>query len=103
MDLQEFLEVGDLLELYKNLLSEKQKLYLIEHLEEDYSLTEIANNHNVSRQAVYDNIRRGIKILNDYEEQLQILKRNKELRKKLEKLQKDFRPEVLEKIIEELY
>lgn len=103
MDLQEFLEVGSLLELYKNLLSEKQKEYLVEHFEEDYSLSEIANNHQISRQAVYDNIRRGIKILNEYEEKLQMLHRKKELRKKLEDLKQDFRPELLDELLDELW
>lgn len=103
MDLKEFLEVGSLLERYKNLLSEKQKEYLIEHFEEDYSLSEIASNHQVSRQAVYDNIRRGIKLLNEYEEKLGILQQEKKLRKILEELKQDFRPERLEEILEELW
>ena len=102
MDLEEFLEVGSLLELYKNLLSEKQKEYLIEHFEEDYSLSEIANNHKVSRQAVYDNIRRGVKLLNEYEQKLNMFQHEKRLREKLEELKQDFRPELLDNILEEL-
>lgn len=103
MELEEFLEVGSLLERYKNLLSEKQKEYLVEHFEEDYSLSEIANNHQISRQAVYDNIRRGIKLLNEYEEKLKILYDEKRLREQLEELKQDFRPELLDKILEELW
>lgn len=102
MDLQEFLEIGSLLELYKNLLSEKQKEYLIEHFEEDYSLSEIAMTHNVSRQAVSDNIKRGIKVLNDYEKKLKMFEQKRKLREKLESLQRDFRPEVLKKIMDDL-
>lgn len=102
MDLQEFLEIGSLLELYKNLLSEKQKEYLIEHFEKDYSLSEIANTHNVSRQAVSDNIKRGIKLLNEYEKKLKIFDQKRKLRERLESLEKDFRLEVLENIMDEL-
>ena len=58
MELDEFLEVSTLLDYYKNLLSDKQREYLINHFEEDLSLSEIAKNNNVSRQAVYDNIKR---------------------------------------------
>ena len=60
MELSEFLEVSTLLDYYKNLLSDKQREYLVNHFEEDLSLSEIAKNNNVSRQAVYDNIKRGI-------------------------------------------
>ena len=59
MELDEFLEVSTLLDYYRNLLSDKQKEYLINHFEEDLSLSEIAKNNGVSRQAVYDNIKRG--------------------------------------------
>lgn len=102
MDLQEFLEIGSLLELYKSLLSEKQKEYLIEHFEKDYSLSEIANTHNVSRQAVSDNIKRGIKLLNEYEKKLKMFEQKRKLRERLESLEKDFRLEVLENIMDEL-
>ena len=70
MELDEFLEVSTLLDYYRNLLSDKQKEYLINHFEEDLSLSEIAKNNGVSRQAVYDNIKRGIKQLREYEEKL---------------------------------
>lgn len=102
MDLQEFLEIGSLLELYKSLLSEKQKEYLIEHFEKDYSLSEIANTHNVSRQAVSDNIKRGIKLLSEYEKKLKMFEQKRKLRERLESLEKDFRLEVLENIMDEL-
>ena len=37
---------------------------------EDYSLGEIAEEFEVSRQAVYDNIRRSAQLLEDYEQEL---------------------------------
>lgn len=42
---------------------------------EDYSLGEIANISNVSRQAIYDNIRRTEKVLESYEEKLHLYKK----------------------------
>lgn len=100
MELEEILEVSILLDYYKNLLSDRQKEYLVEHFEEDLSLTEIGNKHNVSRQAVYDNIRRGIKILRDYENKIGFYKRDREILSELRKLREDFSIENLDKIIE---
>ena len=103
MELDEFLEVSTLLDYYKNLLSDKQREYLINHFEDDLSLSEIAKNNNVSRQAVYDNIKRGIKLLKDYEERLGFHEREKQIYQELLELKKDFKIEKLDTIIEKLF
>ena len=61
-----------LYDFYAPLLTEKQKDYLEMYYLEDYSLGEIANLSNVSRQAIYDNIRRTEKVLESYEEKLHL-------------------------------
>lgn len=94
------LEVSILLDYYSELLSDRQKEYLLEHFEGDLSLSEIGKKYNVTRQAVYDNIRRGIKILRDYEEKIGFYKRDLELLSQLKELKKDFKLEKLEEIIE---
>ncbi len=94
------LEVSILLDYYSELLSDRQKEYLLEHFEGDLSLSEIGKKYNVTRQAVYDNIRRGIKILRDYEEKIGFHKRDLELLSQLKELKKDFKLEKLEEIIE---
>ncbi len=101
MELEDFLQNSILLSYYKNLLSEKQKIYMIEHFEEDYSLSEIADKYDVSRQAVHDNIKRGIVQLNEYEEKLGFLKRDNFLKNKLELLKKNFKIENLQGIIDD--
>jgi len=102
MELDEFLEVSVLLDYYKNLLSDKQKQYMLEHFEDDLSLSEIAKSHGVSRQAVYDNIRRGIKILRDYEGKIGFCQREREYADSLEELRKDFTLTKLDEIIDKL-
>jgi len=99
MKLEEILEVTILLDYYGNLLSDKQRAYMAEHFEEDYSLSEIAKSHKVSRQAVYDNIKRGIKILNDYEEKIGFLQREKKIREKLKKLRANYSESMLDDLI----
>ena len=96
------IEIGILLDYYKPLLTEKQKRYLIDYFEEDLSLSEIAQNYEVTRQAVYDNIRRGCKILRDYEEKLNFYKKDRKLYIELLELKKDFKEENLDKLIEKM-
>lgn len=103
MELDEFLEVSTLLDYYKNLLSDKQREYLINHFEDDLSLSEIAKNNDVSRQAVYDNIKRGIKLLKDYEEKLGFHEKEKQVYQEFLELKKDFKIEKLDDIIEKLF
>ncbi|MGL4947624.1 MAG: YlxM family DNA-binding protein [Cetobacterium sp.] len=100
MELNEMLEVSILLDYYSNLLSDRQKEYLLEHFEGDLSLTEIGKKYNITRQAVYDNIKRGMKILRDYEQKIGFYKRDLELLEQLEDLKKNFKIEKLEEIIE---
>lgn len=103
MELEKVLEVGILLNYYKNLLSEKQKEYLIEYLEYDESLSEIAKKNNVTRQAVYDNIKRGVKQLYEYEEKIGFYKKECQLENMLEKLKKNLSRDEVDKILKELF
>ena len=57
MILDEFIEIANLLEIYSPLLSEKQREYLEDISSNDLSISEIAKNNNVSRQAIFDNIK----------------------------------------------
>ena len=59
-----------LFEFYAALLTDKQMYYIELYYADDYSLAEIAEEFGVSRQAVYDNIKRTEKILEDYEMKL---------------------------------
>ncbi|MFK4785965.1 YlxM family DNA-binding protein [Fusobacterium sp. MFO224] len=102
MELNEIIEIGILLEYYKPLLSEKQRKYLVGYFDEDLSFTEIAEENGITRQAVHDNIKRGIKILKTYEEKLGFYKKDRKIYDKLLKLREDFKKENLENIIEEL-
>ncbi|BEP29402.1 YlxM family DNA-binding protein [Helicovermis profundi] len=69
------LELGNLYDFYSELLTEKQKEVLEQYLVNDLSLAEISINANVSRQAVYDSLKRSAKILNDYEDKLGLLEK----------------------------
>ena len=60
----------DLYDIYKDLLTDKQREYFEDYYYNDLSLGEIADNHHVSRQAVYDNLKRSSRALEKYEDKL---------------------------------
>ena len=71
-DLVKTLRMNYLFDFYHSLLTEKQKNYLELFYLNDYSLSEIAETFKVSRQAVYDNIRRTGDLVEDYETKLKL-------------------------------
>lgn len=70
MELEKNNYINSLFEFYQSLLTDKQKSYLELYYADDYSLGEIAEEFSISRQAVYDNIRRSEKLLQQYEDKL---------------------------------
>ena len=68
-------EISMLVQIYGKLLSKKQFEYINDYYNNDLSLSEIAENENITRQAVRDNIKKGEKKLFEYEEKLEFMKR----------------------------
>lgn len=64
-----------LFDFYGELLTDKQKEYFDLHYNEDLSLTEIAAGEGVSRQAVWDIIRRAEESMRRYEEKTGLVAR----------------------------
>ncbi len=73
--LDKVLRVGLLFDFYGALLTDKQQKCLELHYLNDLSLAEIADEFNVSRQAVHDILRRAEQILIEYEEKLKLVER----------------------------
>ncbi|CCF26531.1 YlxM family DNA-binding protein [Leuconostoc citreum] len=84
MNFEEKNRINGLFGFYGELLTAKQQDYLRYYFEDDYSIVEIAEAELVSRQAVSDNIKRGIDQLVKYEHVLH-LQRNFEARSAIEK------------------
>lgn len=73
MELGKTIEMNRLFDFYGPLLTAKQQEYLELYYQQDYSLGEISEEKAVSRQAVYDNIKRSEKILKNYEDTLHLV------------------------------
>ena len=71
--MEERVLISLLLDFYGPLLTDKQRMSLQLHHEDDMSLGEIAEELGVSRQAVHDNLQRARYILNDYESKLHLV------------------------------
>ena len=74
------------MDIYGELLTEKQKDILSIYYNDDLSLAEIAELTGNSRQAAYDIIKRCSHTLNMYEDKLHILKNSLEAKDKKNKL-----------------
>lgn len=70
MSLVKTTRINFLFDFYQSLLTDKQRTYMNLYYLEDLSLGEIADEYNISRQAVYDNVRRTEAMLEDYEQKL---------------------------------
>ncbi len=77
MKIEDSIKLSILLEIYGKLLTEKQYHMLNDYYNNDLSLAEIAENEKITRQAVRDNLKKGERKLFEYEEKLQIMKKNK--------------------------
>ena len=72
LKLDKVVKVGKLFSLYNSLLTEKQQEMVKLYYYHDLSLGEIAKQQEISRQAVYDNLKRAEKSLQKYEEKLNL-------------------------------
>ncbi len=111
--MDEKVKISMLLEIYGALLTQKQFQIIDDYYNNDLSLSEIAENAEITRQAVRDIIKKGEKKLFEYEEKLEVMKRmlNQEKRiakalSELTKIQKEYSDKqiaiVLENVKKEL-
>ena len=72
VNLEKTSRIIDLFEIYGDLLAEKQKTYIQAYYLFDLSLSEIAEEYEISRASVLDTLKQGLKKL----EEFGIIKRN---------------------------
>ena len=102
-------KISILCQLYGKLLTEKQYEILNDYYNNDLSLLEIAENSEITRQAVRDILKKGEKKLFEYEEKLNFMKRTLNQEKKitkvlaeLTKIQKDYSDKQVASVLENI-
>lgn len=101
MELEKTKRVNDLMDLYGNLLTANQLNILELYYMEDLSLKEISEELNVSRNAVHDSLKRSLLVLEEYEEKLELLRKDEikvELLEKFDELTKEQIKEYIDKL-----
>jgi predicted DNA-binding protein YlxM (UPF0122 family) len=68
-------EIGMLYDFYGKLLTAKQSEFIELYCESNYTLSEIAENMGISRQAVHDTIKKVEIILHEYEKNLGLIEK----------------------------
>ena len=65
-------EIIELYDIYGSLLTDKQKTYFEDYYYMDLSLAEIAENYNISRNAIHDQLKRVNEALINFESNLHL-------------------------------
>ncbi|MGS0973253.1 MAG: YlxM family DNA-binding protein [Candidatus Izemoplasmataceae bacterium] len=100
--LEKSMYIITLFDVYQGLLTDKQRVYMTDYYYDDLSLQEIAENHQVSRNAVYDQINKTVHKLETYESVLKLCEKQVKQKQIFEKLDKMELPKEVRKLIEAL-
>ncbi len=81
---------GNLLfDFYGSLLTEHQKEVLDDYFNDDLSMSELADEYEVSKSAISDLIKRCLNQLEEYESKLHLIKQARSLDELIDKMEKD--------------
>ena len=75
-----------LYDFYGELLTPHQKMIYEEYVLDNFSVSEIAKEHNISRQGVHDQLKRVDKLLNEYESTLHLNDRFMKIKDKVNEI-----------------
>lgn len=79
-------QISILCQIYGNLLTKRQLSILNDYANSDLSLSEIAENNNITRQAVNDIVRKGENKLLEYEQKLGFMEKTLNQEKQIQSI-----------------
>ncbi len=100
--LDKAIEIIELYDIYQDLLTDKQKAYMESYYYNNYSISEISENKNVSRNAVHDQLKRTVKKLYNFEYKLGLRRKSKRRHVIREQLKKEKDLSKVKNLVEEL-
>jgi predicted DNA-binding protein YlxM (UPF0122 family) len=81
-----------LYDFYGTLLTDRQQQMIELYFLDDLSLSEIAEQFSISRQAVHDNLRRATQQLEEWEDKLQLLKVHEQKQQQIRNILAELKP-----------
>ena len=100
--MEEKVRISILLEIYGNLLTPKQNEYMDYYYNEDLSLSEIAENEGITRQAVMRILQKSSKKLEEYEKKLKFMQKEEIISECINKIMQTKLNNEQEKIIKNI-
>lgn len=97
--MEDVIYYNNLYDLYSNLLTDKQKNYFEDYYFNNLSLSEMAENYNVSRNAISKQLHNIVSKLIDYEEKLQLFSKKNKLLEFFDMIDNDDLKKKLEDVI----
>ena len=86
----------DLYDLYGELLTDKQQAYFEDYYFDNLTLQEIAENNDISRNAVHKQLKEAEDKLNHFENVLKIYEKNKRIKEICENLNEEYKNKILD-------
>lgn len=86
-DLEEVVRLSYLYDFYGPLLKDRHREIFEQYVMNDLSLSEIAGKYDMTRQGVYDIVKRGSKKLENYEEKLRLFQKFQMAKERLGKIE----------------
>ena len=84
--MEKLVEQALLFDFYGELLTDHQRQVYEDVILNDYSLSEVAADLGISRQGVYDMVKRSSRILQEYEEKLQLVEKFVSIKEKVHEI-----------------
>lgn len=97
--MEDIIYYNELYDLYGELLTDKQKEYFENYYFNNFSLSEMAENYDVSRNAIHKQLKIVIEKLEDYENKMQLYKKMK----KLDEFLVNINDENIKKTLEDIF
>lgn len=86
--MEKFVIITYLYDFYQELLTDRQRNLLNGYYFEDFSLSELSQQYQISRQSIFDTIKKTEQKLLDYEEKLHLFAKHQQQQQSLVKITK---------------